>query len=330
MKKYNHSRIISHRGNLNGVTEFENRPEYVLKASELCDVEIDVWFDGIKFYTGHDAPMYEIDKFFLLDKNYLIHAKNELTFQHLYKYSQLEIFFQTTENIVLTNQGRLLFNGFYEGEIPDNLNNIYVDLRLDKKELLNAKLSSVLTDYPLTILNKTIGNSIQLPFDVLILDVDGVLTDGTKIYNNLGEIVGKNFLDRDFTAMKQFMSLNVLVIWLSSDSFNEKIANSRGIHFFYGRGEDGQIDKSRVLTNIVRHFDLTGRKIAYVGDDYYDLTLLDTVDFPFIPRDGYIDAPSKIIRLEAKAGKGVVSEIYAKYFNRFLGGYTYDDNRQIR
>ena len=39
--------LISHRGNLNGTSPFENHPEYIQKALlKGFDVEIDVWFFG--------------------------------------------------------------------------------------------------------------------------------------------------------------------------------------------------------------------------------------------------------------------------------------------
>ncbi len=39
---------------------------------------------------------------------------------------------------------------------------------------------------------------------LLILDVDGVMTDGTKTYGIRGEVLSKRFCDHDFTAIKKF------------------------------------------------------------------------------------------------------------------------------
>ncbi len=38
---------------------------------------------------------------------------------------------------------------------------------------------------------------------LLVLDIDGVLTDGTKVYGVDGEVIGKRYKDLDFTAIKQ-------------------------------------------------------------------------------------------------------------------------------
>ena len=42
---------------------------------------------------------------------------------------------------------------------------------------------------------------------LLILDVDGVLTDGKKYYDNTGKVLLKTFCDRDFTAIKKIKAV---------------------------------------------------------------------------------------------------------------------------
>ena len=44
---------------------------------------------------------------------------------------------------------------------------------------------------------------------LVILDVDGVMTDGTKYYDRDGKVVLKVFCDKDWTAIKRFRALAV-------------------------------------------------------------------------------------------------------------------------
>ena len=44
---------------------------------------------------------------------------------------------------------------------------------------------------------------------LLILDVDGVLTDGKKYYNRDGDVVMKTFCDKDWTAIKRCIKANL-------------------------------------------------------------------------------------------------------------------------
>ena len=48
-----------------------------------------------------------------------------------------------------------------------------------------------------------------------ILDVDGVLTDGKKTYDNTGLCIYKTFCDKDFTAIKKLKALGISVCFLS-------------------------------------------------------------------------------------------------------------------
>ena len=49
---------------------------------------------------------------------------------------------------------------------------------------------------------------------LVILDVDGVLTDGKKYYNRDGDVVMKTFCDKDWTAIKRFKALGIKVLFL--------------------------------------------------------------------------------------------------------------------
>lgn len=71
--------LISHRGNIDGIKKNdENKPEYINKALENgFEVEVDVRFDGNKFFLGHDHNQYEIDKKFLLNEKLWCHAKTK-------------------------------------------------------------------------------------------------------------------------------------------------------------------------------------------------------------------------------------------------------------
>ena len=50
------------------------------------------------------------------------------------------------------------------------------------------------------LLDECIGNKSKI--ELLILDIDGVLTDGTKVYTQQHEPVYKRFRCKDFTAIK--------------------------------------------------------------------------------------------------------------------------------
>lgn len=61
-------RLIAHRGNTSGPSEFENSPAHIVSAIKAgFDVEIDVRYIDGKFMLGHDKPTYEVDPWFFSD-----------------------------------------------------------------------------------------------------------------------------------------------------------------------------------------------------------------------------------------------------------------------
>ena len=55
-------KLISNRGNITGISEEQNKPEYMEKALELgYDVKTDLWLVENMLYTGDNEPMYKLD-----------------------------------------------------------------------------------------------------------------------------------------------------------------------------------------------------------------------------------------------------------------------------
>ncbi|MBT3961642.1 hypothetical protein HOE22_00310 [Candidatus Woesearchaeota archaeon] len=99
--------LISHRGNLNGASAYENHPEYIQEAlNQGFDVEIDVWWiDDTGFWLGHDKPQYLVDEYYLENPKFWCHAKN---IEGLYKMllnKNIHCFFHQEDDVTLTSKG---------------------------------------------------------------------------------------------------------------------------------------------------------------------------------------------------------------------------------
>ena len=69
--------LISHRGNLRGKTDQENKVAYIEVAREAgFEVEIDVWYLDGQFHLGHDGPQETVPESFLESRKFWCHAKN--------------------------------------------------------------------------------------------------------------------------------------------------------------------------------------------------------------------------------------------------------------
>jgi len=155
---------------------------------------------------------------------------------------------------------------------------------------------------------------------LLIIDVDGVLTDGRKVYDKSHKVLSKRYLCKDFTAIKRFVAAGIKVVMLSGDNFNKEMAQKRNIDFYCTRDLNLSLDKSQFLQIFEEKYSVPIENMAFVGDDYFDLTIIKKLDYTFCPSDS-----PKIIKdecevvLKSAGGDGVVVELYDilvnKYFN---------------
>ncbi len=155
---------------------------------------------------------------------------------------------------------------------------------------------------------------------LLIIDVDGVLTDGRKVYDKSHKVLSKKYLCKDFTAIKRFVAAGIKVVMLSGDNFNKEMAQKRNIDFYCTRDLNLSLDKSQFLQIFEEKYSVPIENMAFVGDDYFDLTIIKKLDYTFCPSDS-----PKIIKdecevvLKSAGGDGVVVELYDilvnKYFN---------------
>ena len=159
------------------------------------------------------------------------------------------------------------------------------------------------------VLENNIGCKAEIK--LLILDVDGVLTDGTKIYNENHKPIYKKFRCKDFTAIKRFVAAGVKVVMLSGDNWNKEMAQQRNIPFYCTRGKDLSLDKSVHLNHLSENYKINLENTAFVGDDYFDLSMFKKLFWTFAPSDApKIIRQNCLYKLKAKGGEGVVQEIY--------------------
>ena len=121
--------------------------------------------------------------------------------------------------------------------------------------------------------------------ELLILDVDGVLTDGTKVYDINHNVLSKRYMCKDFTAIKRFIAAGIKVVMLSGDNFNRHMAEKRNIDFYCSRNKDLSLDKSRYLEVFNEKYNIAIDKMAFVGDDYFDLSIIRRCSSTFCPSD---------------------------------------------
>jgi len=142
---------------------------------------------------------------------------------------------------------------------------------------------------------------------LLLLDVDGVLTDGCIIYNDNGAET-KIFNVKDGLGIRLLMEAGIkvgIVTGRTSKALYHR-CNNLGISLIF----DGVHEKTSVLELISEQTGLRAEEIAFVGDDLPDLPLLRRVGLSIAVADAHetiIENADMIT--SAKGGVGAVREI---------------------
>jgi 3-deoxy-D-manno-octulosonate 8-phosphate phosphatase (KDO 8-P phosphatase) len=142
---------------------------------------------------------------------------------------------------------------------------------------------------------------------LLVLDVDGCLTDGKIIYtSNSSEV--KEFNVKDGLAIASWIRMghHVAIITGRNSFIVKRRADELGVQHLH----QGIKDKDRVLREIVDSLGLSFYEVAAIGDDLNDYGMLSLVGRSFTPNDGVKDIQAMVDTvLTKKGGDGAVREM---------------------
>ena len=162
---------------------------------------------------------------------------------------------------------------------------------------------------------------------LILLDIDGVMTDGRKYYDKEGTVRLKTFCDKDWTAIKRFRALGIEVAFLSGDGFNANIAGNRNLPFYLNRSNGKHSDKIEFLNEICSDFSVIPDEVVYVGDDIFDVRIASAVGHAFCPSDASVDMINVCEMLPQRAGENVVMSLFEELQSReLLPKYYFDEH----
>ena len=150
---------------------------------------------------------------------------------------------------------------------------------------------------------KTICKHIKL----VGLDVDGVLTDGQIIHGSGGmEIKAFNVKDGAGIKLLQKSGIKIAIITARSSEAVTHRAKELGIELLF----QGVKNKLQKLTELTASLNITLDNVAYMGDDFPDLAIIQSVGLGTCPADaaGIVQEHSQW-RSTAPGGRGAVREL---------------------
>lgn len=141
---------------------------------------------------------------------------------------------------------------------------------------------------------------------LLVLDVDGVMTDGSIVYDDAGREI-KAFCVRDGFGIKLWQRAGFAcgIITGRGGGAVERRAKELGVTLLRQQSPD----KSKDLEQMAAEVGVTLAETAFMGDDWPDLGALRICGYPICPADAHGDAVALSVYVtRAAGGRGAVRE----------------------
>ncbi len=143
--------------------------------------------------------------------------------------------------------------------------------------------------------------------ELLILDVDGVLTDGRLYFDNDG-VEYKSFHSRDGLGLRLLQQTGVEIAVISGRKSKSVALRMKmlGIHHVY----QGYDNKREAFVDIMRKTGTEAVNIAYVGDDLIDLPIMTKVGLAIAVSDANFAVKENVHWCTTlPGGQGAVREV---------------------
>lgn len=141
---------------------------------------------------------------------------------------------------------------------------------------------------------------------LIVLDVDGTLTDGKLYISNSGEEM-KAFNVKDGLAITKALALGKEVAIITGKTSN--IVSLRAKELGIKEVHQGIKNKIVVLDEILKKYNITYENVAYMGDDLIDLEVMKKSKLSGAPKDSVAEILEIADFISTKnGGEGAVRE----------------------
>ena len=142
---------------------------------------------------------------------------------------------------------------------------------------------------------------------LVILDVDGVMTDGRIVIDDNG-VESRNFDIKDGMGVVVMMMSGVEVAIITSKKSGA--VRHRAEELKIKRFHEGIKKKTEPYEEMLKEMNITDAQVAYVGDDLVDLSMMKRVGLPIAVGDAVEDVKQHAAYVtKARGGYGAVREV---------------------
>lgn len=184
------------------------------------------------------------------------------------------------------------------------------DLTISEIETIADQLNISFSDLLLKPIERNRALAKKVRF--LILDVDGVMTDGGMYFSENGDQL-KKYNTKDGMAIME-LTKNNFAVGIISSGFKTEMVKSRAsllnIPYFYV----GRESKMKILSKWCEDLKIDLSEVAIIGDDINDLSVMKSVGLSVCPADAVplVKKQADIV-LHTAGGRGCVREFIDHY-----------------
>ncbi len=147
---------------------------------------------------------------------------------------------------------------------------------------------------------------------LLILDVDGVMTDGGMYFTEKGDQI-KKYNTKDGMAILH-LTKNEFQVGIISSGFSDSMVKKRAEMLGIQNCYVGRDKKIEILSNYCKELSIQLENVAIIGDDINDLEIIKNVGFSACPADAMDVVKTNVdVILNKKGGEGCVREFIDSY-----------------
>lgn len=142
--------------------------------------------------------------------------------------------------------------------------------------------------------------------EIIISEVDGVLTSGDFPVDELGNVPFKIFYHKDFEAIN-LLKKHFKVVFIAADNkVNYNLFRRKQIPFYHELK-----NKKQALLQALKRYSLTPDKAIYIGSTYSDIECMRQIPMAVCPEDAVSDIKNlSITVLPVFGGDGVLCSLY--------------------
>lgn len=140
---------------------------------------------------------------------------------------------------------------------------------------------------------------------VLLVDIDGVLTDGTIYFTSFGDEMKKlHYKDLNALLLLKEKGIRIILINPESNPLIKNLAGKLGIHVIASQ------NRTEIITTVIKEYDLDCTEVACIFNEMCDLEVFKQIGLSFAVRNATMELQSTVdYVLAINGGRGAIMEI---------------------